>query len=467
MATVRHADGTTITTNSPTGAAHSAAPLSVATWNIAAVNNNPFEYWITHDDAAYNQLMDDVQAFIDAPGEQDVAVDTVFTPEMFAQLAEDMAGVGMDGVEAVSAMWEADYRRRKIISGFMKDKEIGSKRLASMPDRITNTINTLDEGVVCRPTIINCYNERMDTVAEWWEQWRQFHFHREVLVKSKKDKGKKPVWSMLQKIAREKYPAISPEEEAVSIPLQLLCGAIFDATLVHMLNTVAPGKWFPLKQAICESLMSRKQDLLLGIVESHYAKLDVLFLQEVAGVFVDQASSHPTLADAFHFMTPELLDGAPTEPAPIGRSLPPPRCPAAAVSEAGAACVWRREARSELDHPAVAAAVGCLGRGGADGHSARSAGPGPPTLGGGGRPVCAAGEGPHGRGLHARLVPRRHERHGDDPAGAGSARRREQHRLPADRGDRRQHIPAGDEKAAAGGGVPRLLWRGGAFDLLG
>ena len=175
---------------------------------------------------------------------------------------DQATGVGMDGVEAVSAMWEADYRRRKIISGFMKDKEIGSKRLASMPDRITNTINTLDEGVVCRPTIINCYNERMDTVAEWWEQWRQFHFHREVLVKSKKDKGKKPVWSMLQKIAREKYPAISPEEEAVSIPLQLLCGAIFDATLVHMLNTVAPGKWFPLKQAICESLMSRKQDLL-------------------------------------------------------------------------------------------------------------------------------------------------------------------------------------------------------------
>ena len=42
-----------------------------------------------------------VQAFIDAPGEQDVAVDTVFTPEMFAQLAEDMAGVGMDGVEPI------------------------------------------------------------------------------------------------------------------------------------------------------------------------------------------------------------------------------------------------------------------------------------------------------------------------------------------------------------------------------
>ena len=30
--------------------------LRVATWNIAAINNNPFEYWITHDDADYNML---------------------------------------------------------------------------------------------------------------------------------------------------------------------------------------------------------------------------------------------------------------------------------------------------------------------------------------------------------------------------------------------------------------------------
>ena len=40
-------------------AAEAGAPekgvLRVATWNIAAINNNPFEYWITHDDADYNR----------------------------------------------------------------------------------------------------------------------------------------------------------------------------------------------------------------------------------------------------------------------------------------------------------------------------------------------------------------------------------------------------------------------------
>ena len=42
--------------------------LKTATWNIAAVNNNPFEYWVTHEDAAYNTLMQGVESFIDQPG---------------------------------------------------------------------------------------------------------------------------------------------------------------------------------------------------------------------------------------------------------------------------------------------------------------------------------------------------------------------------------------------------------------
>ena len=43
------------------GGSSSHADLHVATWNIAAINNNPFEYWITHDDPAYNNMMDAVQ----------------------------------------------------------------------------------------------------------------------------------------------------------------------------------------------------------------------------------------------------------------------------------------------------------------------------------------------------------------------------------------------------------------------
>ena len=49
-----------------------AGQIIAVTWNIAAINNNPFEYWITHDDKDYNKLMVDVQEFIASPGDRDV-----------------------------------------------------------------------------------------------------------------------------------------------------------------------------------------------------------------------------------------------------------------------------------------------------------------------------------------------------------------------------------------------------------
>ena len=64
----------------------SSSDLHIASWNMAAINNNPFEYWITYDDADYNHLMQKVQEFINDPGENDVAVASVFTQEMFNQV---------------------------------------------------------------------------------------------------------------------------------------------------------------------------------------------------------------------------------------------------------------------------------------------------------------------------------------------------------------------------------------------
>lgn len=54
----------------------------------------------------------------------------------------------------------------------MKDEELGSKRLASMPDRVTNTINVAEsDEPVCRPTVINMYGEDLSTLQTWWEKW--------------------------------------------------------------------------------------------------------------------------------------------------------------------------------------------------------------------------------------------------------------------------------------------------------
>ena len=222
--------------------------IKIATWNIAAVNNNPFEYYTTMDDARYEQLMVDVGALIESPGDRDVPVSTVFTPAMFAKLQAAMAAQGWKGLDEVAARWEADYSKRTIIDGFLKDKDIGAKRLASMPDRFTNTINTDDGAIVCRPTVINNYATPMPDGDAWFAQWLAFFFETKLLIKGKSGAAAPTLpCTMLAPIKKAKYPAITDEEEAISVPLQLLCCAIFDATLVHVLNTLAPGAWHDLK----------------------------------------------------------------------------------------------------------------------------------------------------------------------------------------------------------------------------
>lgn len=47
--------------------------------------------------------------------------------------------------------------------------------------------------------------------------------------------------TLLQPIKRSKYPTVTQEEEAISIPLQVLALAVFDAILVHVMNVCAPS----------------------------------------------------------------------------------------------------------------------------------------------------------------------------------------------------------------------------------
>lgn len=223
--------------------------LSIATWNVAAINNNPFEYWITiegHDE--YEQLMKDVERFLENTGDRDIAVKDVFTDEMFNALDAKMTGDPV-GWSSVRSYWENDFKNRKIISEFMKDSLLGSKRLASMPDRITNTINVVGSSEpVCRPTVINMYSGDLSSLDKWWSAWEKFMFDDPLTIKSKGELKTSYVYEMLQPIKKAKYPAITDEEEAVSLPLQTMCGAIFDSILVHMMNTVSsPNVWQPLK----------------------------------------------------------------------------------------------------------------------------------------------------------------------------------------------------------------------------
>lgn len=120
------------------------------------------------------------QEFLSNPGAMDVAVHDVFSDSMAKNLFADMAVNNAKGLSEVEKRWSDEYRSRKIISGFLKDKSIGKKRLASMPDRVTNTINTADGGKALRPTVINCVATDIQNLSAWWQQWRDFMFVQPV-----------------------------------------------------------------------------------------------------------------------------------------------------------------------------------------------------------------------------------------------------------------------------------------------
>lgn len=285
--------------------------LKISTWNVAAINNNPFEYWMTiADNPGYEKLMINVEQFLENPGDRDIPVSDIFTDNMFASLEEKMSAVGWDPEKLVRKYWENDFKNRKIVSGFLKDPLLGSKRLASMPDRVTNTINVVGSSEpVCRPTVINMYSGDLSNMDSWWQAWSDFMFVTPLPIQGKDGgvESKLPL-HMLKPISKAKYPDITEEEESISLPLQTMCGAIFDAILVHMMNTVSePKVWQPLKQTIVEALNKKKVDNTLDILRKQYKDEDIVMLQEVSMAFIDIAS-RSDLSQNFHIVAPALMD---------------------------------------------------------------------------------------------------------------------------------------------------------------
>lgn len=295
--------------------------ISVATWNVAAVNNNPFEYWLAHDDPSYVNLMIAVETCLASPSEAwDVPVCEIFTEEMFQELKDLMLEHGIHGVKEVEeSMWRGPdlrLRDRRVVSEFIKDKSLGSKRLISMPDRITNTVQVVTRAPseykpppACRPSVINNYLGDLSTLEAWWESWKRFMFLESLAVRTQQGVSIRRPCHMLEPIPRSKYPAISEKEERLAIPLQILCQAIFDAILVHLMHYCSPdGTWQVVKSQICDHLYRCKAQRTMEILETKYHTVDVIFLQEVASNFYDffQRSS---LATSFHCVLPSGMDG--------------------------------------------------------------------------------------------------------------------------------------------------------------
>ena len=112
----------------------------------------------------------------------DFLIQTLFTNEMFCELKHELFSKGVLGLDEFETVWHKDFSKRKAIKEFLQDTTLGDKRLASMPDRITNTIMLRGGEKLTRPTVINAYDMPLNTVQEWWRAWVQFMFHTEIEI---------------------------------------------------------------------------------------------------------------------------------------------------------------------------------------------------------------------------------------------------------------------------------------------
>lgn len=229
--------------------------------------------------------MEAVEQFIKKPGDEDVRLDEVFTDAMLKQVMTKLKEAGVGELESAESLWNSHYRSRRVVSTFLKDAEIGKKRLISMPDRITNTLQLPSGELMFRPTVINCYSEPLGTPSAWFDSWLAFFFDTPTDLDGK---GRRPIHTYLQRIRRSKYPAVTANEETASIPLQLLLLGAFDAALVRLLQAKAGSDWQTLRREICKSMQSEKTPRIVEVLESTYSNADIIFLQEVGNQLLER-----------------------------------------------------------------------------------------------------------------------------------------------------------------------------------
>ena len=87
-----------------------------------------------------------------------------------------------------------------------------------------------------------------------------------------------------------------------------MCGAIFDAILVHMMNSVSsPDIWQPLKKEMVESLNKQKIPNTLKILIDTYSTSDIITLQEVSASLIDHVKNGE-LGKKFWIVSPFDMD---------------------------------------------------------------------------------------------------------------------------------------------------------------
>jgi len=313
-------------------------PFVLLSWNIASVNNNPFEYWADFG-AEYKKMLDKTGKWIDEHGKNTVG--SIFTDELYQQLKTEMVQSGgyeesdfqtkeaAPNDEKTKGPWDK-LKNRTVVGQFLKapkfetDEKTGKKtccedslplagRAISLPDRLTNTIvSEGKEGKSLRPAVINGYEERdlsKTTGTEWLQLWSDYMFKEPGF-------GKKVGGRLKDEFS---YHGIQEDEKGkYSRPLQLMYLAAFDWVTIQMMNDIQKemrgpeeGKtafswWDERKKAYqvqCAEKPQRTVEVLERLLQD--ADADVGFVQEAGKAFVQEWGKKKSRS--FSLLQPETL----------------------------------------------------------------------------------------------------------------------------------------------------------------
>ena len=287
--------------------------LRVSSWNVAAINDNPFEYYVTIDsgngnndanaNAAYaeqqrnyEQTMKKIDEKLLNCDEHDVRVRDIVSEEMLLDAKREILRERSDGglvlkdwteseCDAAIAFFKTHFMERRILKDFLLDAEIGAKRLCSMPDRLTTK-----NGEKCRPCVTTSYADAsvLSDDSKWWRAWLAYAFDE-----------KDGVAKRLKFLDNKKYPAITDEEVKISRPLQVFCLAAFDKSLIRLIEE-ADANWAETKKMLVDALVERKVNATIDILE-RVAKegREIICLQEVSEQMRDGIAKSAVLTEKF------------------------------------------------------------------------------------------------------------------------------------------------------------------------
>jgi hypothetical protein len=273
--------------------AAAAQDILVATFNTSTMNTNPLEFHCfgaPNDDMAepgslaalYKTVFDNGEAVL-SPANATL-LRAVFPGKhvtVLARLCKQVPAMAAQTDAAVALFFPVMFL--PFATGLMGDARIADARLISWPDRHVNALPVTAGAVnttLYRPTVVNGSDATFSCIDDWFGQWCAFMF-------GPLPDGTRPV-DRLRPLRRARYAAVTPKEEAASLPLQLLYLAAFDAVMVHAaIVPVQRAAFFELKRALADKMVLHKNDRLAQILTEQYLpQAAAVGLQECSRAFV-------------------------------------------------------------------------------------------------------------------------------------------------------------------------------------